>query len=52
MEYEKRNKAKEAKEAAVYKMAMEMKDSKPDQFHTVNLDSININVTNHNDASK
>ena len=40
MEYEKRNKAKQAKEAAVYKIAMELKENKPDEFHVVNTDSV------------
>lgn len=40
LEYEKRNKAKQAKEAAVYKIAMELKESKPDEFHVVNTDSV------------
>lgn len=39
LEYEKRNKAKQAKEAAVYKIAMELKEAKPDEFHVVNTDS-------------
>jgi len=40
LEYEKRNKAKQAKEAAVYKIAMELKENKPDEFHVVNTDSV------------
>ena len=36
LEYEKRNKEKQAKEAKVYKLAMEMKEAKPDEFHVVN----------------
>ncbi len=44
LEYEKRNKAKEAKEAAVYKLAMEMKEAVPEKFHAVNLESANANT--------
>lgn len=39
LEYEKRNKKKQAKEAAVYKIAMEKKKANPDEFHVVNSSS-------------
>lgn len=37
MEYEKRNREKEAKEAKVYKLACEMKQADPNEFKAVNL---------------
>ncbi len=37
MEYEKRNKAKEAKEAAVYEKFSQMKNENPDAHHAINL---------------
>lgn len=39
LEYEKRNKEKQKKEAAVYKIAMEMKEANPEGFHVVNTTS-------------
>jgi hypothetical protein len=36
LEYEKRNKAKEEKEATVYKLAMEMNKVEPNEYHAVN----------------
>lgn len=40
LEYEKRNKAKQNKEAAVHKIFMEKKESKPDEFHVVNVEGV------------
>jgi ethanolamine-phosphate cytidylyltransferase len=36
LEYEKRNKAKEAKEATVYKLSLEMNKLEPNEYHAVN----------------
>ena len=37
LEYEARNKKKEAKEAAVYEKFIHLKTNEPESFHTVNL---------------
>jgi len=37
MEYEIRNQKKEAKQAAVYKIAEDLKKAQPDEYHAVNL---------------
>lgn len=39
LEYEKRNKAKQDKEAKVHKIFMEKKEANPDAFHVVNTDT-------------
>ena len=39
LEYERRNKKKEAKEAAVYEQFMKMKSLEPESYHTINLES-------------
>lgn len=41
LEYEKRNRAKEAKELAVYKLAVEMKKMEPDEFVPINYNQNN-----------
>ena len=37
LEYETRNRKKEAKEAAVYKLVQDLKKNQPDEYHAVNL---------------
>ena len=42
LEYEQRNKEKQKKEAAVHKVFMEMKESRPDEFHVVNVEGVTL----------